>query len=45
MKPLPSTLSQSDLLKALGEDGFDGQIAAWHQDMVGICWDIEGVFL
>lgn len=28
VKPLPSALSQADLLRALGEDGFDGQIAA-----------------
>lgn len=26
VKPLPSALSQSQLLRALGEDGFDGQI-------------------
>eukprot|EP00434_Breviolum_minutum_P014011 symbB.v1.2.012356.t1/scaffold854.1/size229663/10 len=26
VKPLPSALSQADLLRALGEDGFDGQI-------------------
>lgn len=28
VKPLPSTLSQSQLLDALRADGFDGQIAA-----------------
>lgn len=38
VKPLPSALSQADLLRALGEDGFDGQIAASLGWFGGVFW-------
>ena len=41
VKPLPSALSQADLLRALGEDGFDGQIAASLGWFGSVFWVLE----